>query len=91
MVGEAVVIGSVVASADSTLAGKVACRDAVVDLVASAAYIDVMLHDGGVLVEYGFDPVRSCSESIRIVEGRDLAGVQASFIHHDSIFSGIEH
>ena len=49
-----------------------------------------MLHDRSVLVEDCIHPVCSGTKDIRIVEGGNLACIQAAFVHHDSILCSIQ-
>ena len=59
MIGETLVVGPVVASADGSLTVKVTGRDAVVHILRTAAHVEVVLDHGSVLVEDGFYPVGS--------------------------------
>ena len=89
--GHSVIVGLVEAAADGTLVGEVAAGNAVVDPAVAAGDIDVVLDDGGVLVEDGFHPVGALPEGIGIVVDGGVAGVELALVHHDGILGGVEH
>ena len=89
-IGKALVESPVIAAADCTLTVKITRGDTVVDDICTAAYVHVMLNNGGILVEDGVYPICSLAKRIGIVEGGHLAGIEATFIHDNGIFCSIQ-
>ena len=89
--GHTVIIGLVETAADGTLVGKIAAGHAVIDPAVAAGDIDVMLDDGGVLVEDGAHPIGPFPEGIGVVVDGGVARVELALVHHDGILGGVEH